>query len=131
MPRKAPTQIVEQRITLGSYERAALVDAIAAQKRQAVGELAVKAVVPITVAAGGIAATFIVMNTWQKVNDLIPSFDGFLEGVTNVMLGDQAKKEAILREAELEAEQDGKPLTFTQKVWNRFAVNGLGGIGFY
>lgn len=131
MPRKAPTQIVEQRITLGSYERAALVDAIAAQKRQAVVNSAIKAAVPLGVAAGGIAATFVVMNTWQKVNDLIPSFDGVLEGITNVMLGDDGKKEAILREAAMEAEQEGQPLTFTQKVLNRFAVSGLGGIGFY
>lgn len=86
---------------------------------------------PLAVLGAGLAGVFIVSNTWQKVNDLIPSFDGALDGISNAILGDQATKEAILREADKQAEQAGKPLTLRQKMWNRFALQGFGGIGFY
>ena len=78
---------------------------------------------PVSVAAVGLVGVFVVANTWQKVNELIPSFDGVLNGVSNVIHGDQATKEAIVRDATEQAAQDGRPLTFWQKARNRFAFD--------
>ncbi len=127
MPRKAPTQITEQRIALGTFERQLLTetkqDAISLVKRRQNFELAEKMALPLTIGVVGIAGIFVISNTWQKVNDLIPSFDGVLDGLSNVIHGDEATKEAIVKDATEKAAQDGKPLSFWQKARNRFAFD--------
>ena len=130
IPRKAPDRVQEQRHTLGQFERAQLGQALQLAKRQQTIDAVEKAIVPLTVAALAFGGVMVVSNTWQKVTGLVPSFDGVLDGVSNAILGDQATKEAVLREANKQAEQDGKPLSFTQKAWNRFAITGFTS-GFY
>ena len=123
MPRRAPQTVVEQRVTLGTYERAQLDQIKTLAKRRQNIDAATAAAMPVALVVVGLTGVFVVTNTWQKVSDLIPSFDGVLDGLSNVIHGDTATKEAILRDAEEQAQQDGKPLTFWQKARNRFAFD--------
>lgn len=123
MPRKAPNQVVEQRITLGTYERNEVEKLRRLARRKQNIDAATAAVMPLSLLVVGLTGVFVVTNTWQKVNDLIPTWDGVLDGVSNVIHGDQATKEAILRDATEQAAQDGKPLSFWQKARNRFAFD--------
>ena len=123
MPRRAPSTVVEQRVTLGTYERAQLDQIKTLAKRRQNIDAATAAIMPVALVAVGLTGVFVVTNTWQKVSDLIPSFDGVLDGVSNVVFGDTETKEAILRDAQQQAAQDGKPLTFWQKARNRFAFD--------
>ena len=82
-----------------------------------------KLALPLAIAGTGMVGVFVIANTWQKINDLIPSFDGVLDAVSNVIHGDQETKEAILRDAQEQAAQGGKPLSFWQKARNRFAFD--------
>lgn len=123
VPRRAPQTVVEQRVTLGTYERAQLDGIRTLVKRQQNIDAATAAAMPVALVAVGLTGVFVVANTWQKVNDLIPSFDGFLNGLSNVIHGDEETKQAIIRDAEEQAQQDGKPLTFWQKARNRFAFD--------
>lgn len=128
MPRRAPDRVQEQRHTLGTFERAQVAQALQLAQRQQVIDGVTQAVVPITVAAVAFGGVMVMSNTWQKVSNLIPTFDGMLDGISNTILGDKATKEAVLREAKKQAENDGQPLSFTQKVWNRFAVSGFSNV---
>jgi len=123
VPRRAPSTVVEQRVTLGTYERAQLDQIRTLAKRRQNIDAATAAIMPVALVAVGLTGVFVVTNTWQKVSDLIPSFDGVLDGVSNVVFGDTETKEAILRDAQQQAAQDGKPLTFWQKARNRFAFD--------
>jgi len=123
VPRRAPSTVVEQRVTLGTYERAQLDQIKTLAKRRQNIDAATAAIMPVALVAVGLTGVFVVTNTWQKVSDLIPSFDGVLDGVSNVVFGDTETKEAILRDAQQQAAQDGKPLTFWQKARNRFAFD--------
>jgi hypothetical protein len=123
MPRRAPGQVVEQRHTLGTFERAQLGQMIQLKKRQQVIDGVAAGAVPLVVVAGGLTAVFMATQTWQKVRDLVPDFGGILDGASTIIHGDQATKEAILRDANQQAEQDGKPLSFWQKARNRFAFD--------
>lgn len=123
MPRRAPSTVVEQRVTLGTYERAQLDQIRTLAKRRQNIDAATAAIMPVALVAVGLTGVFVVTNTWQKVSDLIPSWDGVLDGVSNVVFGDTETKEAILRDAQEQAAQDGKPLTFWQKARNRFAFD--------
>ena len=123
MPRRAPSTVVEQRVTLGTYERAQLDQIKTLAKRRQNIDAATAAIMPVALVAVGLTGVFVVTNTWQKVSDLIPSWDGVLDGVSNVVFGDTETKEAILRDAQQQAAQDGKPLTFWQKARNRFAFD--------
>ena len=123
MPRRAPSTVVEQRVTLGTYERAQLDQIKTLAKRRQNIDAATAAIMPVALVAVGLTGVFVVTNTWQKVSDLIPSWDGVLDGVSNVVFGDTETKEAILRDSQEQAAQDGKPLTFWQKARNRFAFD--------
>lgn len=123
MPRKAPGQVIETRITLGTYERDKVEELRALVRRKQNIDAATAVIMPVSVLAVGLTGVFVVTNTWQKINDLIPTWDGILDGVSNVIHGDTATKEAILRDATEQAAQDGKPLSFWQKARNRFAFD--------
>ena len=110
-------------MTLGTYERAQLEQIRTLAKRRQNIDAATAAAMPVALVVVGLTGVFVVTNTWQKVSDLIPTWDGFLDGVSNVVYGDTETKEAILRDAEQQAAQDGKPLTFWQKARNRFAFD--------
>ena len=132
IPRKAPNTVVEQRVTLGQFERAQLGQALQLAKRQQVINGVTASMVPLTVAAMGLGGVIFVTNVWQKVNDLIPDFDGMLDGVSNTIFGNSATKEAILREAAEEAARDGEPLPLWRKALHRFGVMPkFGGGGVY
>ena len=123
MPRKAPNQVIETRFTLGTYERDKVEELRRLVRRKQNIDAATAAVMPLSILAVGLTGVFVVTNTWQKINDLIPTWDGVLDGVSNVIHGDTATKEAILRDATEQAAQDGKPLSFWQKARNRFAFD--------
>lgn len=123
MPRKAPGQVIETRITLGTYERDKVEELRRLIRRRQNIDAATAAAMPVALVAVGLTGVFVIANTWQKVSDLIPEFDGVLDGLSNVIHGDQATKEAILRDATEQAAQDGKPLSFWQKARNRFAFD--------
>jgi len=73
----------------------------------------------------------VVNNTWQKVNDLVPTFDGILDGVSKTVFGDTEYKEQVLREASEQAARDGQPLPLWRKALHRFGTIGFGGGGVY
>ena len=86
----------------------------------------------MVVAGAALGGVFVISTTWQKVNDLIPSFDGFLDGASQVFFGDTAFKEQVLREAAEEAANDGEPLPLWRKALHRFGVMPkFGGGGVY
>lgn len=127
LPRKAPDSVQEMRHTFGTLERQELMQAktelFALERRRQNLAAMEKLALPLAIAGTGMVGVFVISNTWQKINDLIPSFDGVLDGLSNVIHGDQETKEAILRDAQEQAAQDGKPLTFWQKARNRFAFD--------
>lgn len=123
MPRKAPDAVAEQRHTLGNFERAQLGQLIALKRRQQTIDAVAAGAVPLVLVGGGLTAVIIATRTWSKINDLLPDFGGIIDGAAAVIHGDQALKEAILRDANEKAAQGGKPLSFYQKVRNRFAFD--------
>tara|TARA_Y100000004_G_scaffold55963_1_gene62292 strand:- start:843 stop:1172 length:330 start_codon:yes stop_codon:yes gene_type:complete len=101
-------------------------------KRQQVINGVTASMVPISVAAIGLGGVIFVGNVWQKVSGLIPSFDGMLDGISNTIWGNDATKEAILREAAEEAARDGEPLPLWRKALHRFGImTKFGGGGVY
>lgn len=127
MPRKAPDRVQEHRLTFGTLERQELLQAktelLELERRRQNLAAMEKLALPLAIAGTGMVGVFVIANTWQKINDLIPSFDGVLDAVSNVIHGDQETKEAILRDAQEQAAQGGKPLSFWQKARNRFAFD--------
>jgi len=132
IPRKAPDRVQEQRHTLGQFERAQLGQALQLAKRQQTIDAVQSSVIPLTIAAITFGGVMVVNNTWQKVNDLVPTFDGILDGVSKTVFGDTEHKEQVLREASEQAKRDGEPLPLWRKALHRFGVGfGLGGGGVY
>tara|TARA_Y100000004_G_C8879760_1_gene397079 strand:+ start:639 stop:1046 length:408 start_codon:yes stop_codon:yes gene_type:complete len=132
IPRKAPNTVVEQRVTLGQFERAQLGQALQLAKRQQVIEGVTASMIPLTVAAIGFGGVIVATKAWEKINGLIPTFDGVLDGVSNTIFGSSATQEAILREAAEEAARDGEPLPLWRKALHRFGVMPkFGGGGVY
>lgn len=132
IPRKAPNTVVEQRHTLGQFERAQIAQVVQLAKRQQTINAVQGSIVPMVVAGAALGGVFVISTTWQKVNDLIPSFDGFLDGASQVFFGDTAFKEQVLREAAEEAANDGEPLPLWRKALHRFGVMPkFGGGGVY
>lgn len=133
VPRKAPDTVREHRLTFGTLERQELLQAktelLALERRRQNLQAAEAMAVPVAVTVTGLAGVFLVMKTWENLNDKIPSFDGALNGITEMLLGTPAKEEAILRDATEQAAQDGKPLSFFQRVRNRFAFDAFRGGG--
>lgn len=133
MPRKAPDTVREHRLTFGTLERQELLQAkaefLALEKRRQNLQVAEKMALPIALTTTGLVGVFTVMKTWERISDIIPSFDGALNGITEVLLGTPAKEEAILRDATEQAAQDGRPLSFLQRVRNRFAFDAFRGGG--
>ena len=127
MPRKAPDRVQEHRLTFGTLERQELLQAktelLELERRRQNLAAMEKLALPLAIAGTGAVAVFVIANTWQKVNDLIPSFDPMLDALSNVIHGDQETKEAILRDAQEQAAQGGKPLSFWQRARNRFAFD--------
>jgi len=127
LPRKAPDRVQEHRLTFGTLERQELLQAktelLELERRRQNLAAMEKLALPLAIAGTGMVGVFVIANTWQKINDLIPSFDGVLDAVSNVIHGDQETKEAILRDAQEQAAQGGKPLSFWQKARNRFAFD--------
>jgi len=133
LPRKSPDKVQEHRITFGTLERQQLIAAkgefIALERRRQNMEFGEKMLMPVALLGSTVFAVFTISNTWQLISDLIPDWPDPLDAISRVMQGDQAHKEAILQEAAQQAEQDGKPLSFWQKVRNRFAIDSIVGGG--
>ena len=98
MPRKAPTQVIEQRVTLGTHERAALARVLKAEERARTLEGIGAVAEPLAIGAGVITAAYLGASAYRLVGGVADfatggAYDRFMEFLLGKEFNEKRKAE--------------------------------------
>ena len=93
MPRKAPTTVIEQRVTLGTHERTALARMLKAEERARYMEGIGAAAQPLAIGAGVITAAYLGASAYRLVGGVADfATGGAYDRLMNFILGTEANE---------------------------------------
>lgn len=102
MPRKAPTTVIEQRVTLGTHERQALARMLKAEERARYMEGIGAAAQPLAIGAGVVTAAYLGASAYRLVGGVADfATGGAADRIYAFFLGDEVNEE---RKAKLAAD---------------------------
>tara|TARA_Y100000114_G_scaffold104939_1_gene98212 strand:+ start:2348 stop:2737 length:390 start_codon:yes stop_codon:yes gene_type:complete len=101
MPRKAPTTVIEQRVTLGTHERQALARMLKAEERTRYMEGIGAAAQPLAIGAGVITAAYLGASAYRLVGGVADfATGGAYDRFIAFFIGDEANEK---RKADVKA----------------------------